>query len=76
MKYLSLLTLVIVYSLTAGARSKLGSECGLVDTNEGDAWQPIGSSKMLDRLSPSAVEKLPLLSKQQIIISAKYFAKT
>lgn len=64
---------VFALSLSASPR-KLGSECGLVDSTEGEDFvvtRTIG----LDHATATKVNNLPTLTKQQLIIAAKETAK-
>lgn len=75
MKHLFYLTLVLVFSLTANAAGrKLGSKCGLLDTNDTDGWKYTTVLRLDSDTIRKQVRKLHTLTKQQVIITAKYFA--
>ncbi len=73
MKYL--LSIMLTFSLAASAANKLGSQCGLLDTNESDDWKVASDTLSLNGSSDPKIKTLATLTKQQLIISAKYFAK-
>ena len=55
---------------------QLGSQCGLLDSNEADEWKVVGQPISLSNTKSETLSSLSTLSKQQIIIAAKYFVKT
>jgi hypothetical protein len=72
MKFALIISLVTL-SLSAAPR-RLGSQCGLVDSTEGEDFV-VTASRSLDNASYAAINKLPTLTKQQLIIAAKDVAK-
>ena len=72
MKKLSVLFLVGA-SLTSFGADRLGSKCGLTDDFD-DSWVQTKQIN-LSQAPQSKVKKLSRLTKQQFIITAKYFAK-
>ena len=77
MKYITFFTLITAFTFSASAARKLGSECGLKDSLAGTDVHPVGAVLSIDSSTPvSKIAKLPTLTKQQLIITAKYFLKT
>ena len=75
MKLLTFSVLTLAFAFSAIGANKLGSQCGLLDSFEGEQLKAIGKGVQLDLSTPSdKVRKLPTLTKQQLIIAAKYFA--
>jgi len=74
MKFISLFLLLLVVGGDVLAEKKFGSSCGLTDTHR-DGWAKRGPNMTLDSMSDRAVRKLPSLTKQQLIITAKHFSK-
>ncbi len=73
MKHLLFITLALVFAIQSQGSEKLGSECGLTDTNEESSWKVFGNSLAFDMGDKEKILKLRSLTKQQIIITAKYF---
>lgn len=72
MKYL--FSILLTFSLVASAENKFGSQCGLIDTNESSDWIVAPGSLSVVSSSDPKIKKLATLTKQQLIITAKYFA--
>lgn len=70
-----LLVLVSFTNLSLFATPKWGSECGLTDDKNDEAWIQVGRTLDLRKASPDKLQALPTLTKQQIIITAKDEAK-
>lgn len=72
---MKLFSIALLALITSAHAAELGSKCGLLDTNESDEWRSAGRSISLDAdTSAEELAALPLLTKQQLIIAAKYFA--
>ncbi len=73
MKQLSVLFLMVSFAFSAFGSYIPGSKCGLTDTTS-DNWEH-SRSVDLSRANEEQINALPTLTKQQLIIAAKYEAK-
>ena len=69
-----IIVLISLIGVMGFATSKWGSECGLTDDKD-ESWKEISRPLYVGRLKAAKIAKLPTLTKQQIIITAKDFAK-
>ncbi|MEO5971025.1 MAG: hypothetical protein ABIQ95_13940 [Bdellovibrionia bacterium] len=74
MKNFLWLAVFILSTNTVFAETRWGSECGLTDQKD-DSWVEVGKGLNLQKLTKAEIRNLPTLTKQQLIIMAKEFAK-